>query len=176
MYCLFVNVYCHRVATQLQLINISISNLLALLGAHPILHLSRVRVKHRRQSLPIVRHHPENKILFQRSHNNEKYNQPVYIGCPRRNVPDFGRMFLMLKYTYITQNTYIQSWTVTEIMAKEKCGFLAVPHTVPVKLTRYPYTAHVRPWEWNAVNVATAMYSAWNPKDNYGISVSVHVV
>jgi hypothetical protein len=42
-----------------------------------------------------------------------------YTGCPRRNVPDFGRMFLMLKYTDITQNTYIQSWTVTEIMVRE---------------------------------------------------------
>ena len=31
------------------------------------------------------------------------------IGCPRRNVPDFGRVFLMLKYTDITQNTYVQS-------------------------------------------------------------------
>ena len=26
-------------------------------------------------------------------------------GCPRRNVPDFGRVFLMLNYTDITQNT-----------------------------------------------------------------------
>jgi len=25
----------------------------------------------------------------------------------------------MLKYTDITQNTYVQSWTVTEIIAKE---------------------------------------------------------
>jgi len=32
-----------------------------------------------------------------------------YTGCPRRNVPDFGRMFLILKYTDITQNTYVQS-------------------------------------------------------------------
>jgi hypothetical protein len=32
-----------------------------------------------------------------------------------QNVPDFGRMFLILKYTDITQNTYIQSWTVTEM-------------------------------------------------------------
>jgi hypothetical protein len=23
----------------------------------------------------------------------------VYTGCPRRNVPDFGRVFLMVKYT-----------------------------------------------------------------------------
>ena len=29
--------------------------------------------------------------------------------CPRRNVPDFGRVFLMLKYTDVTQNTYVQS-------------------------------------------------------------------
>jgi hypothetical protein len=29
--------------------------------------------------------------------------------CPRRNVPYFGRVFLMLNYTDITQNTYIQS-------------------------------------------------------------------
>jgi hypothetical protein len=33
----------------------------------------------------------------------------AYTGCPGRNVPDFGRMFLKLKYTDITQNTYIQS-------------------------------------------------------------------
>ena len=55
-----------------------------------------------------------------------------YTGCSRRNVPEFGRVFLMLKYTDITQNTYVQSWTVTEIMAKEKCGLLAGPRTVPV--------------------------------------------
>ena len=34
----------------------------------------------------------------------------VYTGCPRRNVPNFGRVFLMLNYTDITQNTYIQSY------------------------------------------------------------------
>jgi hypothetical protein len=33
----------------------------------------------------------------------------THTGCPRRNVPDFGRVFLMLKYTDITQNTYVQS-------------------------------------------------------------------
>ena len=35
----------------------------------------------------------------------------------------------MLKYTDITQNTYIKTWTVTEIMAWEKWGLLAVPNT-----------------------------------------------
>jgi len=46
-----------------------------------------------------------------------------YTGFPRRNVPDFGRVFLMLNYTDINQNTYIQSWTVTEIMAREVWNF-----------------------------------------------------
>jgi len=32
-----------------------------------------------------------------------------YTGCPRRNVQYFVRVFLMLNYTDITQNTYIQS-------------------------------------------------------------------
>jgi hypothetical protein len=40
--------------------------------------------------------------------------QLAYTGCPVGNVPDFGRMFLKLKYTDI-----IQSWTVAEIMVKE---------------------------------------------------------
>ena len=31
----------------------------------------------------------------------------MYTGCPGGNVPDFGRMFLTLKYTDITQNTYV---------------------------------------------------------------------
>jgi hypothetical protein len=43
----------------------------------------------------------------------------LYTGCPRRNVPDFRRVFVMLKYTDTTQNTYVQSLTVTEIMARE---------------------------------------------------------
>jgi len=33
----------------------------------------------------------------------------IYTGCPRRNVSDFERVFLMLKYTDITQNTYVHS-------------------------------------------------------------------
>ena len=47
----------------------------------------------------------------------------VYTGCPWRNVPEFGRVFLMLKYIDITQNTYVQSGTVTEIMAREVWNF-----------------------------------------------------
>ena len=42
-----------------------------------------------------------------------------YTGCNRRNGPDFGRVFLRSYYTDITQNTYIQSSMVTEILARE---------------------------------------------------------
>ena len=40
---------------------------------------------------------------------SDNYRTNIYTGCPRRNVQDFGRVFLMLKYTDITQNTYVQS-------------------------------------------------------------------
>jgi len=33
----------------------------------------------------------------------------IYTGCPRRSGQNFGRVFLRLNYTDITQNTYIQS-------------------------------------------------------------------
>ena len=33
----------------------------------------------------------------------------IYTECHRRKGPNFGRVFLMLNYTDITQNTYIQS-------------------------------------------------------------------
>jgi len=36
----------------------------------------------------------------------------------------------MLNYTDITQNTYIQSLTVTKIMTIEKCGLLGGPRCV----------------------------------------------
>ena len=73
------------------------------------------------------------------------YIYNICIGCPGRNAPDFGRMFLKLKYTDLTKNTYIRSLTVREIMAREKCGLLAVPRTVlGLHDVFYPYTAHVR--------------------------------
>jgi hypothetical protein len=42
-----------------------------------------------------------------------------YTGCPRRKEPNFGRVFIRSNYTDITQNTYIQSSMVTEILARE---------------------------------------------------------
>ena len=64
----------------------------------------------------------------------------LYTGCPGGNVPDFGRMFLTLKYTDITQNTYIRSRTVTEIMAREvwKCDscYTLIDYQIHIKTGR----------------------------------------
>ena len=75
-------------------------------------------------------------------------NSIVLYRCPRRNVPDFTRAFLMIKYTDITQNTDIQSWTVTEIMAREKCGHLAFPRTLRLQL------CSALTWQSNAVRIS----------------------
>jgi len=45
----------------------------------------------------------------------------------------------MLNYTDITQHNNVQSLTVTEIMAREKCGLLAGPRTVPDGCQSYPF-------------------------------------
>jgi len=75
-------------------------------------------------------------ILQHKEHSPEVLSIPpgtpcIYTGCPGGNVPEFGRMFLKLKYTDITKNTDIRIWTVTEILAREKCDLLEVPRTVP---------------------------------------------
>ena len=54
-------------------------------------------------------HFPGHGTQAQRTQISQEIWKLWYTGCPRRNVPDFGRVFLMLKYTDITQNTYIQS-------------------------------------------------------------------
>jgi len=49
-------------------------------------------------------------VSFRNLANASKlYPVRKYTGCPRRNRQNFGRVFLMLNYTDITQNTYIQS-------------------------------------------------------------------
>ena len=101
-------------------------------------------------------------------------NHNSYTRCPRRKGQNFRRVFLMLKYTDIIQNTYMQSWTVTEIMAREKCGLLAGLRTVPCQLTafrlavldcrvrlqKYRWRSYVSTPLWLTMHV---MYSAWNP-------------
>jgi len=62
-------------------------------------------------------------LILSRTERDMIGNVYIYTGCPRRNVPDSGRVFLMLNYTDITQNAYVQSWSVTEIMAREVWNF-----------------------------------------------------
>jgi hypothetical protein len=59
----------------------------------------------------------ESKLYSLLSH--EKKFKIIYTGCPRRKVPNFGKVFLRSNYTDITQNTYIQSSMVMEILARE---------------------------------------------------------
>ena len=103
-----------------------------------------------------------------------------YTGCPRRNGQNFGRVFLMLKYTDITQNTYVQSWTVTEIKAREKCGLFAVPRTVPgsrdVIPIRCALSVLVCSWLKHVPRRYCTCKVLGNPKDNYDVSASVFVV
>ena len=51
------------------------------------------------------------------------FERNIYTGCNRRNGPNFGRVFLRSNYTDITQNTYIQSSMVMEILAREVWNF-----------------------------------------------------
>ena len=51
------------------------------------------------------------------------WHRTTYTGCPRRKGPNFGRVFLRSNYNDITQNTYIQSSMVTEILAREVRNF-----------------------------------------------------
>jgi len=109
-----------------------------------------------------------------------------YTGCPMRNGQNFGRLFLMLNYTDIIQNTYIQSSTVKEIMAIEKCGLLRCPRTVsrPLRHTRplrkqgneKPQANIGLQWPWRDNGQLCPAYITWKPKDKFGSSASVFVV
>ena len=90
-----------------------------------------------------------------------KKNMFDYTGCSRRNGQNFGRVFLMLNYTDVTQNTYIQSWTVREIMAIEKCGLLGCPRTVQ-RPWRHTLTLRMPGNETTLANIV--MQSPW--RDN----------
>ena len=46
------------------------------------------------------------KVVVDNFHLHTRF---PYTGCPKRNGQNFGRVFLMLNYTDIIQNTYIQS-------------------------------------------------------------------
>jgi len=78
----------------------------------------------------------------------------MYTGCHRRNGPNFGRVFLMLNYTDITQNAYVQSWTVSEIMASEVWNFDSC----------YTYWLPNSYWNWQEYVVSVMLISVLNIK------------
>jgi hypothetical protein len=146
-------------------------------------------------ALPSVWH--DTSILLYNPYSVAKAIKPLrhmvvrpYTGCNRRNVQDFGRVFLRSNYTDITQNTYIQSWMIPEILAREKCGLLWCLHTV---LRPWRHTRHIR-LTFNATimhfsciptlsltvsfhsDQMFAVYSGWKSVDNYDMCVSVFVV
>ena len=114
----------------------------------------------------------------------------IYIECPRRKGPNLGRMFLRSNYTDITQNTYIQSSMVTEILAREKCGLLwclrniLCPWRHLLDLQRNNPAVAVflryRKMKLTATTLATlqmlGVYSVWKSVDNYDTCASVFVV
>jgi hypothetical protein len=89
----------------------------------------------------------------------------------------------MVKYTNITQNTHVQSWTVTEIMVRENCGLLTVPHIVPISwhallvyvLECGVISPHTSSWRGNEpscwreflTNWATDCCTAWSCLDSF---------
>ena len=78
---------------------------------HQRAHIRRTdeREREREREKVCISSHPCSKRKRKEQLGLLSVASPVIYRCPRRNVPDFGRVFLMLKYTDITQNTYVQS-------------------------------------------------------------------
>ena len=89
-------------------------------------------------------------------------------------------VFLRSNYTDITQNTYIQSWMVTEILATEKSGLLWCLHTVFVILPAYLNWIPMLSLDAAPATLTTGKplraYSGWKSMDNYDTCASVFVV
>ena len=116
-------------------------------------------------------------VRNQLPHDTTLYpSRPEYTGRHRRNGPNFGRVFLMLNYTDITVNTYIQSWTVREIMAIEQCGLLWCPRTVsrpwrhihPLRKpgNEKPLSNIGMQWCWRDNSQLLPASITWKPKAN----------
>ena len=108
------------------------------------------------------------------------FTTKVYTGCPRRNGQNFGRVFLMLKYTDITQNTYVQSWYGYGDKGQRKVWPFAVPRTVPGSRDVIPIRCALSVLVYSRLKrfprCDCTCKVLGNPKDNYDVSASVFVV
>ena len=164
-----LNILCARVVTwskfpaeEPQILGTTPQNLVAL----PAWHLGFVFAWS--DVLSVVTN--ENKKIYIYIHTH------THTGCNRRNVRDFGRVFLRSNYTDITQNTYIQSSMVTEILAREKCGLLWCLRTV---LRSWRHTRRIPTLSLDAAHSDLcygSVYSGWKSVDNYDTCASVFVV
>ena len=76
-------------------------------------------------------------MLYNHSFIHSFLYHRCYTECNRKNGPNFGRVFLMLNYTEKTQNTYVQSLTVWEIMAIENYGLPLGPRSIAISWFSY---------------------------------------
>jgi hypothetical protein len=60
------------------------------------------------------------------------FESRLYTGCSRRDMPYFGRTLLGLIYSCIIKHTCLRSWTIAEVVTREKCD-LGVPRSVPIQ-------------------------------------------
>ena len=74
----------------------------------PLLYLTNIFICFLLALVDVARGEPASMVGSHKICSSNKITT-LYTGCPRRNVQYFGRVFLMLNYTDITQNTYIQS-------------------------------------------------------------------
>jgi len=86
-------------------------------------NLSQCHFVHLKSDIEWARVKPSEKPRLTCWVQNRQLYYYHYTGCHRRKGPNFGRVFLMLNYSDITQNTYVQSWTVSEIMASKVSYF-----------------------------------------------------
>jgi hypothetical protein len=118
----------------------------------------------------------------------------IYTGCPGRKGHNLGRVFLMLKYTDITQNTYYPKLIGYGDNGQRKVwsclGFHALYLSAEVLSASSPWVRFCNPSAqltlavtacvllsgWRQRWHSCAIYSASNHTDNYGIIASVFVV
>lgn len=61
------------------------------------------------------------------------FESRLYTGCFRWDMPYIGKTCLRLIYSCIIKDICPRSWTIAEVVTREKCDLLAVPRSVPIQ-------------------------------------------
>ena len=112
--------------------------------------------------------------------NNPTYIY-IYTQCPRRNVPEFGRVSVPYvkvyqynpKHLYPKLNSYgengqrkVRSYCSSTYCTCSADALRVHQNAQSAKLNQY----------FNTAGYSCAMQSAWKPNDDYGVNASVYVV